>query len=56
MENVDEHIKELKRKKEGIENVLSNLALLPEEIKTYMEDLHDINRQLLCYKKIKNYY
>ena len=56
MENVNEHIRELKRRKEGIENVLSSLTLLPEEIKTYTEDLHDINRQLLCYKMIKNYY
>ena len=54
MENIDEHIRELKRRKEGIENVLTNLALMPDEIKTYMEDLHDIDRQLLCYKMIKN--
>ena len=56
MGNVDEHIRELKRRKEDIENVLSNPALLPEEIKTYMEDLHDINRQLLWNKRIKNCY
>ena len=63
MGNVGERIRELKRRKEGIENVLTNLVLLPDEMKPYMEDLHDINeeladidRQLLCYKMIKNCY
>ena len=55
-QEVEKHIKDLKKRKEGIENVLKNLALMPDEIKTYMEDLADINRELLCYKMIKNYY
>ena len=41
-----EEINDLKKRKEGIENVLENLTLMPDEIKIYMEDLAEINKKL----------
>ena len=42
----EQEINDLKRQKEGIENVLTNLALMPDEIKMYMGALAEINKEL----------
>ena len=55
-EEINERVNDLKRQKEGIKNVIANLALMPDEIKTYTDALIEIDRELLCYKMIKNYY